>query len=108
MTARKLRIWDGLYWGIILVGSKPDRDMLLGEGWDSSRPRQYAREPLRPLLFETRAAARKWAKERNARPSLFGDRFRVIRVRQVVAPQALHPDATLPRIQAPSTGKSDR
>lgn len=91
MTARKLRIWDGLYWGIVLVGTKPDRDMLLGEGWYSQRPRQYASEPLRPLIFETRAAARKWAKERNARPLLLNDRFRVIRVRQTVAPEIKAP-----------------
>lgn len=104
--ARKLMIWDGLYWGIILVGTKPDRDMLLGEGWHSQRPRQYAGEPLRPLLFTTRAAAREWAKATNAMQTTFNDRFRVIRVRQTVAPQALHPDATLPKIQAPPTGKS--
>lgn len=84
--AGKLRIWDKLYWGIVLVGIRPDRDAIIGEGWDSQRPRQYNGEPLRPLLFTTRKAAREWAKSRMAVQSYFNDRFRVIRVRQIVGP----------------------
>lgn len=84
--------WHRLLWGIehYSVAPSDERVMLLGAGWMKetriSRPAYYG-EPLRALLFTTRAAARAWCAAENARYRAYPEghicrdwRVRVVRV----------------------------
>ncbi len=56
--------WRQKLWGVKFSAPR-SVDMLLGESWHSPRP-GYNGEPLRPLLFTTRQAAREWCVEKRS------------------------------------------
>ncbi len=92
MITNKSRVWDRKFWGIRFTSvSVVERPMILGALWDDrvGSTRRYPGEPLRPLLFETRADARAWATmERGKyrhRADCCGDwRFTPVRVTETV------------------------
>jgi hypothetical protein len=57
--------WNRKLWGIELTGGMQGKPVLIGTGWMHPAPRpQYCDEPTRAILFNTRAIARNWCKER--------------------------------------------
>lgn len=86
--------WDRHLWGVVFRSlAKGERPMLIGGLWrDEARhyTQFYPGEPTRPLLFTTRALAREWCREQNAkwraaesRAFSFG-RVYVVRAREMV------------------------
>lgn len=59
--------WEQKLWAIKFTGAMDDPPMLIGEGWHHNRDSSYYGEPLRPLLFTTRKAARTWCKNQHAK-----------------------------------------
>ena len=83
------RPWDRRLWGVEWRSGE-DR-LLIGGGWGgqmTDRP-AYPGEPTRPLLFTTRAVARRWCATEQAKYTGRTDtcatwRFRPVRVRETV------------------------
>jgi hypothetical protein len=80
--------WDRLLWGVVLWDHY-DKPLFLGSAWDRSPKAGHADEPSRTLLFNTRASARVWCKERNDKNKLREDcckhwHFQPVRVREIV------------------------
>lgn len=80
--------WDRKQWGVVL-SSPRSRPILLGALWAITRGPFYPGESTRPLLFNTREAARTWCRNKQAeyvgRNDVCPDwRFRAVRVRERV------------------------
>lgn len=87
------RWWRTTRWGVLFYNNdKRDRPMLLGAAWDTGAMlagNRYAGEPLRPLLFVTRADARAWCSNQHNKYLGRNDccarwRFRPVRVTESV------------------------
>ena len=76
--------WNQTLWAIKFTYKDNSKSFIIGEVWDKIRPPNYEGEPTRPLLFWTRAKARKWIQNNNARyTKFFGKRiFKPIKVIQ--------------------------
>lgn len=79
-------VWDRKLWGIAFMPElQGDRPHMIGDRWnDHTRSPYYPGEPTRALLFDTRKEARDWIATRKG--SWGWQRYRVIRVREVVRP----------------------
>lgn len=87
--------WDRNVWGVETVDSRGERH-LLGVTWDEGELERHragqirTSGPTRALLFCTRAQARAWCRQRNARwrehndPTVKVWRARPVRVRETV------------------------
>src|SRR3990167_7699530 len=89
--SRKLaRGWNRTFWGVEFTSSLADENpLLLGSFWRKEKTIPYPDEPTRPMLFCTRAAARKWCKEQMDKNSKRTDcladwKFRPVKVREQV------------------------
>jgi len=88
--ARKLtREWSRTFWGVKFTSSLDENPILLGSIWRIEKTIPYPDEPTRPMLFRTRAAARKWCKEQMEKNSkrtdcLAGWKFMPVKVREQV------------------------
>ena len=87
--------WRRALWGVQFKGSiEDDKPMLLGDLWHDTvrRGREfYEAEPTRALLFQTRAAARRWCKAQMLKYQGRNDccaiwRYRPVRVVETVKP----------------------
>jgi hypothetical protein len=80
---KKPRVWNRRWWGVVMWWDKID-PVLLRREWDSPEPGGC--EPPRPLMFTTRAAARRWCAEVFASkvPSGMSLRVKVVRVEERV------------------------
>ena len=87
---RKLtREWNRTFWGVKFTSSLDDSPILLGSIWRVEKYSPFPDEPTRPMLFRTRAAARKWCKEQMDKNSKRTDhladwKFRPVKVREQV------------------------
>ena len=80
--------WNRLMWGVEHRTGKGN-PMIISSIWRKEKCVPYPDEPTRPLLFTTRAAARKWCTDGNVAYNARSDfvsrwRFRVVRVREIV------------------------
>lgn len=69
MKTIKTRRWDRKLWGVEFR-SASSRPLLISEAWNiragAHSPERHFGEPIRALLFTTRAAARVWCDAENA------------------------------------------
>lgn len=83
--------WCKELWGVQFTGSiKDNKPMLLGTAWhESGRFAQYAGQPTRALLFQTREDARAWCQDQRRKNEGRNDccaqwRFKPVRVVEIV------------------------
>ena len=78
-------LWGRTRWAIEM-NSKSCDSMIIGVAWHKIMPPAYEGEPSRPLLFCTRAQARKWyvAKKIECLRHSPDWRFRPVRVREML------------------------
>ena len=85
--------WDRELWGILFysLGTPKERALMLGSSWHSIRPQDYDGAPTRPLLFQSRWAARQWCEAQRARYADRQDccqdwRFHPIKIHERIRP----------------------
>jgi len=91
MKDKSINSWDRKLWAIEF--SDPlTPPMIIGGSWHPLNKVQYDGQPTQPVLFRTRAKAKKWCKEQKEKYDSYpaGDvvkrwRFRPIRVRETVS-----------------------
>lgn len=92
---RLVRHWDRVQWAVEMRSKscKPD-GMLIGVAWHKITPPTYEGEPSRPLLFRTRAQARKWCAAKAIECSRHSPdwRFRPVKVRELILPKENYPN----------------
>ena len=87
---RKLSKWDRNLWGVLFITPRSE-PLMIGSVWRKPIDfKHYPDEPTRPLIFNSRASARKWCAEQNEeykkRSDFVGQwRMHVIKVREVVS-----------------------
>jgi len=88
--SRKLtREWNRTFWGVQFTSSLDHTPILLDSIWRTEKSIPFPDEPTKPMLFCTRAAARKWCKEQMDKNSKRTDyladwKFRPIKVREQI------------------------